>query len=137
LALVDTRIVAVLEAVAMSGDAAADKAWAEIYAAVELRRRLADTERKRMKTLRASIPAEEAMALIAALAASVKRQIHDRVIRAAITADIERVLETGPQGGRSRRGGWSALGPPPTSARQSRQLSRTTRDAALQGTVPR
>jgi hypothetical protein len=92
LALVDARMNAVLQGLAASGDAAADKAWAEIYETIELRRRLVDTECKRLETLRTSIPAEEALAMVAALAASVKRHISDRAILAAITADIEQVL---------------------------------------------
>lgn len=76
--------------------AAEASVWSEVYDALELRRRLADTERKRLEALRATITAQEAMALIGTLAASVKRHVTDRAALAAITADLERAL---PQGG--------------------------------------
>lgn len=71
--------------------------WATVYDTLELRRRLADTERKRLETLQAVVTAERAMALIGALAASLRQHVQDRAVLAAVTADIEAVLRTTPE----------------------------------------
>jgi hypothetical protein len=76
---------------------AAAQTWSEVYDTLELRRRLADTERKRLETLQAVVTAERAMALIGALAASLRQHVQDRAVLAAVTADIEAVLRTTPE----------------------------------------
>lgn len=70
--------------------------WIDIRDTVEQRRRLADTERKRLEALQATMTAEQAMAFVAAVVASVKNHVQDRQALQAISDDLERLLK--PQG---------------------------------------
>jgi hypothetical protein len=99
LALVDARLNALLERLA---EGETSTGWARVYEALELRRRLADTERKREQWLQTVLTAEQALAFVGALAASVKRHVQDRAILQAISGDIEAVLRARPElaGGR-------------------------------------
>jgi hypothetical protein len=94
LALVDVRINELLERLDADDPSAV---WREVYAAIERRRRLADTERKRVELLQAVLPVEQAMAFVGMLAASVKRHVKDRAILQAISNDIEAVLRAQPE----------------------------------------
>ncbi len=66
--------------------------YAELRATIDQRRKLVDTERKRIEAAANTLNAEQAMTLIATLAASVRAHVPDRKALAAITADLERVL---------------------------------------------
>lgn len=66
-------------------------AWSEIQALIEQRRKLAESERKRLVDMQQMITSEQAMALVAALVDSVKRHVDDRDTLAAINADIIRL----------------------------------------------
>jgi hypothetical protein len=94
LALVDARMTAVLGRL-RTGDAGA--VWGEVYELIELRRRLADTERKRLEQLQVMITAEQAMAFVGAVASSVKRHVRDRAVLQAISDDVEQVLRSRPE----------------------------------------
>jgi hypothetical protein len=63
-------------------------AWAEIAAQVEQRRKLVESEGKRLKDMQQSITAEKAMTLIAALAGIVRKHVTDRNTLAAISTDL-------------------------------------------------
>jgi hypothetical protein len=70
----------------------ADQAtWDEILKIVGERRKLTDTERKRLVDMQQYITHERAMVLISALLDSVKRHIHDRHTLAAISAEFLRI----------------------------------------------
>jgi hypothetical protein len=76
----------------ISRGAAACEAWRELHVAINQRRRLVDSERRRLETAQSTMTAEQAMTFVGALAASVKAHVTDRKALAAISADIERVL---------------------------------------------
>lgn len=68
-----------------------DADWAsrrEVLDHLAERRKLAAEERKRLAELQASITAERAMALIAAVVSIVKGHVHDQAVLASIAADI-------------------------------------------------
>lgn len=69
-------------------------AWAEIAGLVEQRRKLVESETKRLKDLQQMITAEKAMTLIASLAGIVKAHVTDRDTLAAISADLIRLAGT-------------------------------------------
>ncbi len=68
--------------------AADDAAWDDLGRWIEKRRKLTESEAKRLVALRLVITAEEAMALIAALEAIVKKHVSDRQALRAIAADL-------------------------------------------------
>jgi hypothetical protein len=69
--------------------------WAEVYAVLDLRRRLADSERRRLEALCANIPADRVLTLVAALATSVRTHVTDPEALQAISDDFERALPPG------------------------------------------
>lgn len=62
---------------------------------IEQRRRLVETERKRLVDLQQMMTAEQAMTLLAAVEAIVRKRVHDRDILAAIGADIAKLVAHG------------------------------------------
>ena len=94
LALVDVRLMSLLERLA---EGETSTGWAKVYEALELRRRLVETERKRVQWLQTVLTAEQAMAFVGALVASVKRHVQDRAILQAISDDLEAVLRARPE----------------------------------------
>lgn len=84
---------------------ASDRAvWNELRDTMEARRRLAETERRRLVDLRQMITSERAMLLMTGLVASVQRHIEDRDALARIDADFRRLFSAGdaPAGSRER-----------------------------------
>jgi hypothetical protein len=73
---------------------ASESTWREVYGVLEQRRKLVETESKRLKDMQQLITVERAMGLIAALADSVRRNVTDRKQLAAIQSDLIR-LTTG------------------------------------------
>lgn len=67
------------------------EAWGEYLNVVERRRRLVETERKRLSEIQQAITNERAMMLAAALLDSVKRHVNDRATLAAIGADFHQI----------------------------------------------
>lgn len=65
--------------------------WAEIRELIDERRKLVESERKRLVELQQIITLEQANSLIVAIAESVKRHVSDRAALQAISADIGRI----------------------------------------------
>jgi hypothetical protein len=70
---------------------ASESTWREMYALVEQRRKLVETESRRLKDMQQLITVERAMGLISALADSVRRNVTDRKQLAAIQSDLLRL----------------------------------------------
>lgn len=82
---------ALAEVGALIERAGADSAaWREIHAAVDQRRKLVESERKRLVEMQQMVTAEQAMTFVAALAESVRRNVSDPRAVAAISADLAR-----------------------------------------------
>ena len=67
------------------------RAWAELLATIEMRRRLADTERRRLEAMQQMITTERAMLLVAALVDAVRRHVDDKRVLDAIGREVERI----------------------------------------------
>lgn len=80
-------------------------AWRELCDTIEARRRLAETERRRLVDLRQMITSERALLLITALTNSVRSHVRDRDQLAAISADFQRLFAAGATDGFSGDGG--------------------------------
>lgn len=72
---------------------ASEMTWREMYGLLEQRRKLVETESKRLKDMQQMITAEKAMGLISALADSVRRNVTDRNQLAAIQRDLIRLTQ--------------------------------------------
>jgi hypothetical protein len=68
------------------------RAWAELLGAIESRRRLAETERRRLEAMQQTITTERAMLLVAALVDAVRRHADDRKLLDAIGREVERIV---------------------------------------------
>lgn len=68
------------------------EAWDEIAKLVEQRRRLVESERKRLVDMQQMITAERATLLISRLAGIIQKHVTDRTILTAISADIGALL---------------------------------------------
>jgi hypothetical protein len=79
-----------------------EAAWADIHATIEQRRKLAESERKRLVETNQTITVERAMLIIAGLTDIIRRHVPDPQQRAAIAADLSQL--TGPAPGRRDRG---------------------------------
>lgn len=64
------------------------QAWAEVHVIIEQRRKLSESEQKRLVAMRQMVTSEQAMMLIVALQDAVKRHVTDRAVLAAIAADV-------------------------------------------------
>jgi hypothetical protein len=72
---------------------AADYAiWTAIQDVIEQRRRVADSERKRLEAMQQMMTTEQAMTLLAAVTDTIRRHVVDRPILAAISADFGRLV---------------------------------------------
>jgi hypothetical protein len=80
-----------LQQLVRAGSTEADL-WSEIGSLVEQRRKLVESERKRLVDLQQVITAERAMTLIALITDSVRRHVRDRDALAAISADLGALL---------------------------------------------
>jgi hypothetical protein len=78
---------------ALDAGAAEGQVWAEIGAQLDRRVRLAEAERRRLLDTRAVLSAEEAMALLAALAEVVVETVDDPAALARINEAIRRLAE--------------------------------------------
>src|SRR3990167_2348387 len=77
-------------------------AWDEIGRLIEQRRRLGDSEQKRLVAMQQMITAEQAMILLAAVVDVVRQNVSDRGVLAAISAGIGRLMAA--NAGREDRG---------------------------------
>lgn len=66
--------------------------WSQISELLESRRKLVDTERKRLVDAQQVITSEQAMVLVTALIDSVRRNVRDPATLTSIQADLTRVL---------------------------------------------
>lgn len=89
IALTDTLIDARLENLPAYEDVSA---WAELRNLIEQRRKLVESERKRLMELEQMIPADRAITLIASILDIIKRHVHDVGILAAIQEDFRILL---------------------------------------------
>lgn len=71
------------------------EAWNEVQRMVEQRRRLVDTESKRLEKLSQSITAEKAMLLMTAVVGVIREHVRDRDTLAAVSAGIGRLISVG------------------------------------------
>lgn len=65
--------------------------WESLLVLLDQRRRLVESERKRLVETRQMITSEQAMVLLAAVVSILRAHIHDRNILAAISADIQKL----------------------------------------------
>jgi hypothetical protein len=92
LALVDARIASLFERTKTSTRAnALDGIWPQIENLIEQRRKLAESESRRMKDLHQMLSVERVIALMAYVQDSLRRHIVDRGALAAIQADLQKV----------------------------------------------
>jgi hypothetical protein len=70
-------------------------AWDEVHKLIEQRRRLAETEFKRLKEMQQMITAERAMVLLGAVVAVIRTHVTDRDTLGAISRDIGRLVANG------------------------------------------
>lgn len=66
--------------------------WQEIMNSIEVRRRVTETELKRIKAAEEFMSAAEALEIIQVIAESVNRHVQDAVAKALVQADIERAI---------------------------------------------
>lgn len=78
-------------------------AWDAISGVIEQRRKIVETERKRLVDMQQMITAERAMVLVSVLQDSVRRHVDDPAVLAAIAGDIRAAFSVGP-GGRAVAG---------------------------------
>jgi len=67
-------------------------AWSEIASLIEQRRRLVDSEAKRLKDMQMMVSADRAMLLIGALVSILRQRIEDRGILDDILRDIDAII---------------------------------------------
>ena len=77
------------------------KAWSELLGAIESRRRLAETERRRLEAMQQTITSERAMLLVAALVDAVRRHVTDKAVLDAVGREVAQLVavEGAPGGG--------------------------------------
>ena len=72
-----------------------ERIWRELASLAETRRRLADTERKRLEALEASLSATEATALVRRLIGIIADRVQDRRVISEIASDFRLLLGPG------------------------------------------
>lgn len=91
-ALTDARIGSLLEKV-KGPRASVDGIWPQLEGLIETRRKLVDTESKRLKDLHAMVSVDRVMLIVSYLADSVKKHVKDREVQTAILTDLRRLLK--------------------------------------------
>jgi hypothetical protein len=71
------------------------QAWAEIGTLIEQRRKLAESESKRMATLQQMLTTEQALSMVRAIVDIVTRHVPDRQALSAIIVDLQRIAGPG------------------------------------------
>jgi hypothetical protein len=72
-------------------------AWQEISSTIDQRRKLVESERRRLVEMQQMITTEQAMILMAAIVDTVRRHVPDKGALAAISADITRLITIEPR----------------------------------------
>lgn len=67
--------------------------WRELYAVLDQRTRLAESERRRLVEAHQVITVERALLLVSALSEVVRRHVTDRNVRNRIASDLQRLVE--------------------------------------------
>lgn len=97
IAITDARISDLLERVSTTkrkqAGASLDGIWPQLENLVENRRKLVDTESKRMKDLHAMVSVDRVMLIVSYLADSVKKHVKDRDVQMLILTDLRRLLK--------------------------------------------
>lgn len=94
IALTDARLAGLLEKVKSGGSRASiDGIWPQIEALIETRRKLVDTESKRLKDVHAMVSVDRVMLIVSYLSDSVKRHVKDPAALTAIFTDMRRLLK--------------------------------------------
>lgn len=70
-------------------------AWHEVGDLLERKRKLAESERKRLTEMEQMMTAEQAMVLLSAVVDTVRRHVTDRAALAAISEDVRRLVAAG------------------------------------------
>lgn len=85
--------IALQEAKAIMRSGCADeKTWQEIQNLLDLRRKLTDSEQRRLERMNQFITSQDAFGLISQVLDSIKRNVTDKGAKARIAADIQRVM---------------------------------------------
>lgn len=79
----------------IEGGASDYAAWAEVGDLIQQRRRLVESERRRLVEAQQTITAQQAMVLVSQLSQAVLAHVGDPHVRAAIAADIARLVGPG------------------------------------------
>jgi hypothetical protein len=87
IALIDSRVLEILSNGNMD-----DRQWSVVEQTLDLRRRMVETERKRLVDLQQMMTAEQAMTMLAVIVDTVKRHVNDRDILQAISADLAKLV---------------------------------------------
>ena len=77
---------------ALAAQVAPYELWDKVFDAVNTRRRLADSERKRLVDLRQMLTAEQVMVLLAALTDAVRSHVKDPALLAAVQREFSRIV---------------------------------------------
>lgn len=95
-ALTDARISQLLAKVGQAkgkwAQQTVEGVWPQLDALIETRRKLVDTETKRMKDMHAMVSVDRVMTLVAYVSDSVKRHVTDKAALALIFADLRKLL---------------------------------------------
>lgn len=75
------------------------RAWREVGTLVEQRRRLVETERRRLVDLRQVVTSEQLLLVSHALLSAVLKRVHDQPTREAISVDFREILDRPGDGG--------------------------------------
>lgn len=71
--------------------------WNDIGNTIERRRRIAETERKRLEAMQNSMTAEQAMLLLGAVVDTIRRHVTDREVLRGISSDLSGLLAREPR----------------------------------------
>lgn len=74
-------------------------AWDELLKTVEQRRRLAETERRRVEAIQDRITSDRALLFASALVSAVRKHVTDRSLLGAIEREFARLIGGGADGG--------------------------------------
>lgn len=104
-ALLDSHLAELLDRLHTDDAMASVGTWGTVRDLLEQRRKLVETEQRRLVTMQQMITAEQAVALLGAVAGVIQRHVTDRAILGAISADLAALTLVGRLG--ERAGGHS------------------------------
>lgn len=92
IALIDARLLSLLEKV-KGPNASIDGIWPQIDALIESRRKVVDTESKRLKDLHAMLSVDRVLLIIRYLQDAVRKHVKDPAEQTAVFEEIRRLLK--------------------------------------------